>query len=128
MKRSPTCLNVGVGAHKIFITTGVYLTRGPASQGVGLGGRPRFEVIRHEPWLPHIYIRRRRLSRWRKSVEAPPPGQPAMWLGHPASTWHQTNLSKSVEVSFTPKNTPLMVKVNTPHSFCSSPLVKIPDL
>jgi hypothetical protein len=30
---------------------------------------------------------------------------------------HQTNLSRSVEVSFTPINTPLMVKVdtNTPH-------------
>jgi hypothetical protein len=30
-----------------------------------------------------------------------------------------------VEVPFTPINTPLMVKVDTPHSFCSSPLVKV---
>jgi hypothetical protein len=59
-------------------------------------------------------------------VEADPPGQPAMWLGYPASTWLQTDPSKSMEVPFTPINTPLMVKVDTPHSFCSSPLVKVP--
>jgi hypothetical protein len=31
-----------------------------------------------------------------------------------------------VEVPFTPINTPLGVKVETPHSTCSSPLVKVP--
>jgi hypothetical protein len=31
-----------------------------------------------------------------------------------------------VEVSFTHINTLLMVKVHTPHSFCSSPLVDVP--
>jgi hypothetical protein len=40
----------------------------------------------------------------------------------PATTWCQTNLSKSVEVPFTPINTPIMMKVDTPHSFGSSPL------
>jgi hypothetical protein len=59
-------------------------------------------------------------------VEAAPPVQPATWLGQPATTWHKTDLSKSVEVPFTTINTPLAVKVETPHSFCSSPLVKVP--
>jgi hypothetical protein len=31
-----------------------------------------------------------------------------------------------MEFPFTPINTPLVVKVDTPHSFCSSPLVKVP--
>jgi hypothetical protein len=60
-----------------------------------------------------------------KLVEAAPLGQPAMWIGRLASTWCQIDLSKSVEVSFTPINTPLMVKAETPHSTCSSPLVKV---
>jgi hypothetical protein len=46
-------------------------------------------------------------------------------VGRPATTWTQTDLSKSVEVPFTPINTPLTVKVDTPHSFCSFPLVKV---
>jgi hypothetical protein len=50
----------------------------------------------------------------------------AVWLGHPGSTSRQTDFSKSVEVPFTPINTPLGVKVETPHSTCSSPLVKVP--
>jgi hypothetical protein len=59
-------------------------------------------------------------------VEASPPGRPTTWLGCPGTTWNQTDLSKSVDVPFTPINTPLIVKVDTPHSFCSSPLVKVP--
>jgi hypothetical protein len=47
-------------------------------------------------------------------------------VARPATTWHQTNLSKSVEVSFTPINTPLMVKVDTPDCTCISPLVNVP--
>jgi hypothetical protein len=31
-----------------------------------------------------------------------------------------------VEVSFTAINTAIMVKVDTPHSICSSPLVNVP--
>jgi hypothetical protein len=60
-----------------------------------------------------------------ESVEAAPPGWPATWLDRSATTWRQTDLSKSVEVPFTPKNSPLTVKVETAHSFCSSPLVKV---
>jgi hypothetical protein len=58
-------------------------------------------------------------------VEAAPPGRLATWLGNPTTTWHQTDLSKSVEVPFTLINTSLMVKVDTPQSTCSSPLVKV---
>jgi hypothetical protein len=58
-------------------------------------------------------------------VEVTPPGWPATWIGHPTSTWLHTDLSKSVEVPFTPINTLLTVKVNTPLSFYSSPLVKV---
>jgi hypothetical protein len=60
-----------------------------------------------------------------ESVEAALPSRPATWLDRPTSTLHQTDLSKSVEVPFTPINIPLTVKVNTPHSICSSPLVKV---
>jgi hypothetical protein len=59
-------------------------------------------------------------------VEGAPPGRPAMWLGRLATAWRQTDLSKSVEVPFTPINILLVVKVETPHSTCSSPLVKVP--
>jgi hypothetical protein len=99
--------------------------QGLADQPNSLADRPGFEALRPEPWLPRVYMRRRRLSWWRKSVEAAPLGRPAMWLGHPTSTWCQADLSMSVEVPFTPINNPLMVKVNTPHSFCSSTLVKV---
>jgi hypothetical protein len=61
-----------------------------------------------------------------ESVEATPPGRPATCLGRPATTWHQTDLSRSVEVPFTPINTPFMEKVDTPLSTWSSPLVRVP--
>jgi hypothetical protein len=100
------------------------LTRGPSGLDpgrVGTGaGQPGFEAVWLEPWLQHLYTWRRSLSRWRKSVEAAPPGWPATWLGQSATTLCQTDLSKLVEAPFTPINTPLMVKVNTPHSTCSS--------
>jgi hypothetical protein len=41
--------------------------------------------------------------------------------GRPATTWRQTDLFKSLEVPFTPINTLIMMKVDTPHSFGSSP-------
>jgi hypothetical protein len=97
----------------------------PVGQPNSLATRLGFEAIQPSPWLPCIYTRRRRLSRWRNLVEATPLGRLAMRLGRPASTWCQTNFSKSVEVPFTPINTPLKVKVDTPHSTCSSPLVKV---
>jgi hypothetical protein len=61
-----------------------------------------------------------------KTVEKVGGGRLAAWLGHPTSTSRQTDFSKSVEVPFTPINTPLKVKVETPHSTYSSPLVKVP--
>jgi hypothetical protein len=83
-------------------------------------GRPAFEAVWPKSWLPRIYTTRRSSNWWRKSVEAAPPSRLITWLGRSATTWRQTDLSKSVEVPFTPINTPLMVKVKTPHSFCSS--------
>jgi hypothetical protein len=61
-----------------------------------------------------------------ESVEKVVGGHSTQQAGHSASTWCQTDLFMSVEVPFTPINTPLMVKVDTPDSFCSSPLVKVP--
>jgi hypothetical protein len=60
-----------------------------------------------------------------ESVEAAPPDRSATWLGRPATTWCDTDLSKSMEVPFTPINTPITVKVKIPHSTYSSPLVKV---
>jgi hypothetical protein len=48
--------------------------KGPADQPNSLAGRPGFEAVWPEPWLPHVYMRRRSLSQWRKLVEATPPG------------------------------------------------------
>jgi hypothetical protein len=61
----------------------------------------------------------------REPVEATPLDRLAMWLGCPATTWHQTDISKSVEVPFTSINTPFTVNVDTPHSTYSSPVVKV---
>jgi hypothetical protein len=91
-----------------------------------LAGRPGFEAVWPTPWLPRAYMTRRMPSRWRKLVEAVPPCRPTTWLGRQTFTWRQTDLSKSMEVPFTPLNTPLTVKVETPHSTCSFPLVKVP--
>jgi hypothetical protein len=71
-----------------------------------LADRPVFKVVHPETWLPCIYTRRRSPSQWRMLVEAAPPGRPA-------TTWSQTDLSKSVEELFTPINTPLTVRVDT---------------
>jgi hypothetical protein len=43
-----------------------------------------------------------------------------------ATTWRQIDLSKSMEVPFTPINIALAVRVDTPHYTCSSLLVKVP--
>jgi hypothetical protein len=99
--------------------------QGPPGRPNSLASRPGFEVIRPAPWLPHVYTWRRRLSQRRKLVEATPPGRLAMSLGWLATPWRQTDLFKLVEVPFTPINTPLEVKVDTSHSTCSSPLVKV---
>jgi hypothetical protein len=83
---------------------------GPAGCRNSLPGRLGFEAVRPKPCLPLVYMMRRSPSRWRPLH---PGGQPRGLVGR-LTTWHQTNLSKSVEVTFTPINTPLMVKVDTP--------------
>jgi hypothetical protein len=63
-----------------------------------------------------IYTRSRRPRRWRKSVEAAPPSRSARGLGGPATAWHQTDFSKSVELPHNPINTLLRWKwEHTPH-------------
>jgi hypothetical protein len=56
---------------KIIITVGVYLTCGPTRTDPRPSGprgqpagRPGFDVVRLEPWLPRVYTRRSP-SRWR---------------------------------------------------------------
>jgi hypothetical protein len=52
--------------------------------------------------------------------------QPAGHMAWP--TGHHLEPNRSLQVGGSPIhpiNTPLIVKVNTPHSFCSSPLVKV---
>jgi hypothetical protein len=100
-------------------------TKGLAGRPNSLVDRPGFEAVQPEPWWPCVNTRRRSLSQWRKSVEAAPPDRPTMLLGRSVTTWRQTDFSKSVEVPFTPINMPLTVQVDTSHSFCSSPLVKV---
>jgi hypothetical protein len=60
--------------------------QGPAGRPNSLASWPGFEAVWPEPWLSCVYTRRISLSQWRKSVEAAPPGRPAMWLGRPATT------------------------------------------
>jgi hypothetical protein len=104
---------------KIIITMGVYLTHGLDPKP----SEPRGHPASPTPWLAGQGLRwfgpsygchastqggEARVggeSQWSESVVAAPPGRPV-------TTWHQTDLSKSV-------------KVNTPHSTCSSPLVNV---
>jgi hypothetical protein len=48
--------------------------QGPTGLPNSFIGQLGFEAGRPEPWFPCVYTRRRRLSRWRKLVEAAPPG------------------------------------------------------
>jgi hypothetical protein len=98
--------------------------QGPADRSNSLVNRLGFELVQPEPSL-YCVCTRRSPNQLRKLVEAAPPDWPATWLGRPTTTCHQTNLSKSMKVPLTPINTPLTVEVDTPHSFCSSPLVKV---
>jgi hypothetical protein len=61
-----------------------------------------------------------------ESTEATPPSRSATCLRRLATTSRQTDLFMLVEVPFTPIKSPPTVKVDTPHSTCSSPLVKFP--
>jgi hypothetical protein len=60
--------------------------KGLAVRPNSLAGRPGFEAVPPEPWLPRVYTRRRSLSRWRKMVEATPNDWLTTWLGKPATT------------------------------------------
>jgi hypothetical protein len=42
-----------------------------------------------------------------------------------ANTWCVTDLIRSVTPPWTPINTPLLIEFRTPHSTCSSPLLKV---
>jgi hypothetical protein len=66
--------------------------KGPAGRPNSLAGQPGFEVVQPTPWLPCGYTRRRSPSRWRLLHPT----------SRPATTWRQIDLSKSVEVPFTP--------------------------
>jgi hypothetical protein len=57
-------------------------------------------------------------------VEAAPPGRPAMWIGWPATTWHQTDFSKSVKLPHDPINTPYGGNEET-HHILEIPLAKL---
>jgi hypothetical protein len=62
-----------------------------------------------------VYTSSRRLRRWRKSVEAAPPGWPTTWLGWPATTWRKTGFSKSMKLPHDPINIPYSGNEYTPH-------------
>jgi hypothetical protein len=81
------------------------------AQGVAV--RLAFELVRTKASWTHVYTRRERLWRWRKSVEAKLIGRPATWLGWPTATWWVTTSAKSLELPHGSINTPLPVKVDT---------------
>jgi hypothetical protein len=61
-----------------------------------------------------------------ESVEATRDGWLAGLLGRPANTWRINDLIKLVTTPKTSINTPLLMELNTPHSTCNSPIVKVP--
>jgi hypothetical protein len=75
---------------KLLINTVLYVI---------LASRPCFMSFWPTALWTHIYKSSRRPRRWRKWMEVAPPG----W---PATTWCQTDLSKSVELPHGPINTP----------------------
>jgi hypothetical protein len=92
------------------------LTSGPRGWPAGSPYQPLMGWL-HGHALQEAIIKKPKL-------EVGPDGSSAMWLGRPAITWCVTDLIKSVTPPWTPINTPLPVEFNTPHSTCSSPLVK----
>jgi hypothetical protein len=80
--------------------------QGLTGQPYSLAGRPCFMSVWPVASRTCVYTRSRRPWRWRKSVGTAPPGRPTTWLGRLATTWHQTDLSKSVELPHGPINTP----------------------
>jgi hypothetical protein len=91
--------------------------------------RPGFEAVRPEPWLPHVYTRRQSPE----SVEKVGGGRSTWSADHMA--WlagHHLAPNRPLQVGgglIQPYKYPppaIMVNVDTSHSFCSSPLVKVP--
>jgi hypothetical protein len=80
--------------------------QGPADWPYSLAGRPCFMSVWPMASRIRVYTRSRRPRWWRKSVEAAPPSWPATWLHRTATTGHQTDLSKSMELPHGPINTP----------------------
>jgi hypothetical protein len=94
--------------------------QGPVGRPYFLVDRPCIMLVWPTASRTHVYTRSRRSRRWRKLVEATPPG----WL----ATWRQTNLSKSVELSHGSINTPPpMVEMRT-HHILEISLAKLPFL
>jgi hypothetical protein len=91
-------------------------TAGPLSsaltaQGVAgrpnpLAGWPGFMSVWPTASCTHVYTRRGRPRRWRKSVEVKPHGQLDMSLGRPAITWQVIDLTKLVTPPWTPYKYP----------------------
>jgi hypothetical protein len=58
-------------------------------------------------------------------VEAAPPGRLATWLGRLATTWGQTDFSKSVELPHGPINTPPYGGNEKRHHILEIPFAKL---
>jgi hypothetical protein len=96
---------------KIIITTSLYLTRGPSGLDPRLSG-PRGQPVRVWGGSGRALVATcLHAEEKAESVEATPPGWSTMWLGRPASTWRQNELSSLVVVPFSPINTPSRVKL-----------------
>jgi hypothetical protein len=91
----------------------------------GVAGRPApLCSLSRVCFMDTLSRRRYQGIRSLKLLEARLGGRLAMWLGRSANTWRVTDLIKLVTPPWTPINTPLM-EFKTPHSTCSSPLVKV---
>jgi hypothetical protein len=84
--------------------------QGPTGRQYSLAGRPCFMSVWPIDWRTRVYMRSRRPRRWRKLVEAAPPGRPV-------TTWCQTDFSKSGELPHNPINTPPTMEMRTHTTF-----------
>jgi hypothetical protein len=126
---------------KIISTTRVYSTRGPSGPdprlsgpdrrlsgpGAGLQAQLLGRPARVSGGLAWAFITTCLHEEKPKSVDGAPPGRPASHVVWPPD--HHLAPNRPLQVGggpIHPYKYPLMVKVDTPHSFCSSPLVKVP--
>jgi hypothetical protein len=89
-----------------------------------LANWPCFMLVWPEASRTRVYTGSRRPRRWRKSVEAAPLSWSDTWLGRPATTWWQTDFSKSVELPHDPINTSYGGNEET-HHILEIPLAKL---